>query len=44
MTSVLPPALNFSESEEEICKKWSSEDTFHTQDRLAAERGDKVRR
>jgi len=42
MTSVLPPALNFSESEEEICKKWSSEDTFHTQDRLAAERGDKV--
>ena len=40
----LPPALNFPETEEEICKKWKDEDTFRTQDRLSLERGDEVRR
>jgi len=38
--SSLPPALNFADTEVEICKKWKEEDSFHQQDRLAEERGD----
>jgi isoleucyl-tRNA synthetase len=38
--SSLPPALNFPKAEEEICSKWVSENTFHTQNRLGEERGD----
>ena len=41
--SSLPPALNFAESEEEICKKWKEEDTFRQQNKLSLERGDEVR-
>jgi hypothetical protein len=40
--SSLPPALNFAETEEEICKKWAAEKTFKTQDKLSLERGDEV--
>eukprot|EP00586_Coscinodiscus_wailesii_P002114 CAMPEP_0172483452 /NCGR_PEP_ID=MMETSP1066-20121228/10478_1 /TAXON_ID=671091 /ORGANISM="Coscinodiscus wailesii, Strain CCMP2513" /LENGTH=1157 /DNA_ID=CAMNT_0013247349 /DNA_START=273 /DNA_END=3746 /DNA_ORIENTATION=- len=39
--SNLPPALDFAKTEEEICAKWKKEDTFHTQNRLSKERGDK---
>mmetsp|Transcript_49632 Transcript_49632/g.56127 ORF Transcript_49632/g.56127 Transcript_49632/m.56127 type:complete len:1176 (-) Transcript_49632:78-3605(-) len=38
--SSLPPALNFAKAEEEICKKWKVEDSFHQQDKLSEERGD----
>jgi len=37
----LPPTLNFSEAEEEICKKWKENDTFRLQNKLSKERGDK---
>mmetsp|Transcript_11749 Transcript_11749/g.21671 ORF Transcript_11749/g.21671 Transcript_11749/m.21671 type:complete len:1026 (+) Transcript_11749:42-3119(+) len=37
----LPPTLNFSEAEEEICKKWKEDDTFRLQNKLSKERGDK---
>jgi isoleucyl-tRNA synthetase len=40
--SSLPPALNFAETEEEICKQWAAEKTFKTQDKLSLERGDEV--
>lgn len=40
--TTLPPNLNFADTEEEICKQWKESDTFRNQDRLAAERGDKV--
>jgi hypothetical protein len=40
--SSLPPTLNFSEAEEEICKKWKEEDTFRLQNKLSEERGDEV--
>ena len=40
--SSLPPALNFSEAEEEICKKWKDDDTFRLQNKLSEERGDEV--
>lgn len=40
--SSLPPALNFAEAEEEICKKWKAEDSFQQQNKLAEERGDDV--
>ncbi|KAG7348546.1 isoleucyl-tRNA synthetase [Nitzschia inconspicua] len=36
----LPPTLNFSDAEEEICKKWKDEDTFRLQNKLSKERGD----
>ena len=39
----LPPALKFSEMEEDICKKWKDEDTFRQQNKLSEERGDEVR-
>jgi hypothetical protein len=39
----LPPALNFSETEEEICRKWKDEDTFRMQNQLSVDRGDEVR-
>ena len=39
--SSLPPTLNFSKAEEEICAKWEKEETFRTQDKLSLERGDK---
>jgi len=38
--SSLPPALNFADIEEEICKKWKEENSFHQQNKLAEERGD----
>jgi hypothetical protein len=38
----LPPTLNFSDAEEEICKKWKEEDIFRLQNKLSKERGDKV--
>ena len=38
----LPPALNFAETEEEICKKWKEEDSFKQQNKLSLERGDDV--
>lgn len=38
--SSLPPALNFADTEVEICKKWKEEDSFHQQNKLAEERGD----
>jgi isoleucyl-tRNA synthetase len=38
--SDLPPALDFSKTEEEICAKWAAEDTFKKQDQLSEERGD----
>jgi len=38
--SSLPPALNFAKSEEDICEKWSKDETFKTQNRLSIERGD----
>jgi len=38
--SNLPPALDFARTEEEICAKWASENSFKTQDALAAERND----
>jgi hypothetical protein len=38
----LPPTLNFSDAEEEICKKWKEEDTFRLQNKLSKERGDAV--
>lgn len=40
--SSLPPALNFSETEEEIVKKWKEENSFHRQNELSLERGDEV--
>jgi len=40
--SSLPPALNFAEAEEEICKKWKEEGSFHLQNKLSKERGDEV--
>ena len=40
--SSLPPTLNFSDAEEEICKKWKEEDTFKMQNKLSKERGDEV--
>lgn len=40
--SSLPPALNFVKAEEEVCQKWSEENTFKTQNRLSEERGDEV--
>mmetsp|Transcript_47926 Transcript_47926/g.70957 ORF Transcript_47926/g.70957 Transcript_47926/m.70957 type:complete len:1172 (+) Transcript_47926:169-3684(+) len=40
--ATLPPNLKFAETEEEICAKWSEEETFKTQDRLSKDRGDKV--
>ena len=40
--SSLPPALNFAETEEEICKQWKEQDSFRQQDKLAEERGDEV--
>ena len=43
MSSQLPPTLNFSETEEEICKKWKDEDTFQMQNHLSVDRGDDVR-
>jgi hypothetical protein len=39
----LPPTLNFSAAEEEICARWAKEGTFKAQDRLSQERGDEVR-
>lgn len=39
--SGLEGELKFPLMEEEICKKWETEDTFKTQDRLSLERGDK---
>jgi hypothetical protein len=33
--SSLPPTLDFAAAEEEICKKWSEEETFKTQDKLS---------
>ena len=42
--SSLPPALNFADSEVEICKKWNEEDSFRQQNKLADERGDDVSR
>ena len=42
--SSLPPALNFADIEEEICKKWKEENSFHQQNKLAEERGDDVSR
>jgi hypothetical protein len=42
--SFLPPALNFAETEEDICKKWKEEDSFLQQNRLSLERGDEVSR
>jgi len=39
----LPPALDFSATEEEICARWEKEGTFKAQDRLSRERGDEVR-
>ena len=42
--SNLPPALDFSKTEEEICAKWAAEDTFKKQDQLSTERGDAVSR
>jgi hypothetical protein len=38
----LPPAMNFAEMEEDICKKWKEEDSFKMQDKLSLERGDEV--
>eukprot|EP00339_Tiarina_fusa_P025630 CAMPEP_0117028748 /NCGR_PEP_ID=MMETSP0472-20121206/20879_1 /TAXON_ID=693140 ORGANISM="Tiarina fusus, Strain LIS" /NCGR_SAMPLE_ID=MMETSP0472 /ASSEMBLY_ACC=CAM_ASM_000603 /LENGTH=1165 /DNA_ID=CAMNT_0004736329 /DNA_START=103 /DNA_END=3600 /DNA_ORIENTATION=+ len=38
--SSLPPALNFAETEEVICKKWKDEDSFQQQNKLSLERGD----
>lgn len=38
--SSLPPALNFPETEEGICKKWKEEDSFRQQNKLSEERGD----
>ena len=38
--SSLPPALNFAQTEEEICKKWQEEGSFHLQSKLSKERGD----
>lgn len=38
--SNLPPALDFAKTEEEICDRWSAEDTFKKQDALSLERGD----
>jgi hypothetical protein len=40
--SSLPPALDFTAMEEEICLKWKNEDSFKMQDKLSLERGDKV--
>jgi hypothetical protein len=40
--SSLPPAMNFAETEEEICKKWKEDDAFHLQNKLSKERGDEV--
>ena len=40
--SSLPPALDFPAAEEEICKKWTEEETFKNQDKLSLERGDEV--
>ena len=40
--SSLPPALNFAEAEDEICKKWKEENSFHRQNELSEERGDDV--
>mmetsp|Transcript_42557 Transcript_42557/g.102575 ORF Transcript_42557/g.102575 Transcript_42557/m.102575 type:complete len:1181 (-) Transcript_42557:155-3697(-) len=40
MSSQLPPTLNFSETEEEICKKWKDEDSFQMQNQLSVDRGD----
>jgi isoleucyl-tRNA synthetase len=40
--SSLPPALNFPETEEGICKKWKEEDSFRQQNKLSEERGDDV--
>jgi hypothetical protein len=40
--SSLPPALDFSATEEEICGRWVKEGTFKAQDRLSCERGDEV--
>jgi hypothetical protein len=42
--SALPPALDFTAMEEEICLKWKTEDSFKMQDKLSLERGDKVRK
>lgn len=38
----LPPNLDFSATEEEICARWVEEGTFKAQDRLSQERGDEV--
>lgn len=38
--SNLPPNLDFSKAEVDICKKWADENTFKTQDKLSLERGD----
>ena len=40
--SSLPPALDFSATEEEICAQWEKEGTFKAQDRLSREREDEV--
>lgn len=40
--SSLPPAMNFAEVEEETCKAWKEEGTFHLQNKLSLERGDEV--
>lgn len=42
MSSSLPPALDFSAAEEEICAQWAEEETFKNQDKLSLERGDEV--
>jgi isoleucyl-tRNA synthetase len=42
--SSLPPALNFADTEVEICKKWKEEDSFHQQNKLAEDGGDDVSR
>jgi len=38
--SSLPSDLDFAKIEEEICKKWSNEDTFQVQNKLSLDRGD----
>ena len=40
--SSLPTALDFPETEEEICKRWEEEDTFKQQNKLAKDRNDEV--
>ena len=40
--SSLPGALNFAETEADIVKKWTEEDSFRMQNKLSLERGDEV--